>query len=221
MSTAQVIVSEAFERQNLAAVTNFATSQEFPYSIALRLLNRTIKQMNRMGNFIFTETETALTYGVSTYTYDCSDNNIDPKRIKYIRKEATNSWGNLKQYNWQDFKKAFRLAALQTAEPTAWTKFNDTIELNTQPDANYNIRVTHYRDMPVITALTDSQATGAILVPVNDEDILIDGVESFLCEAIGTLDWVGKRTLWEQSLKRFLADDERDVGIPLQLPRMF
>lgn len=223
MSTALEIINTAYRRQNVEELSSFSTSQEFPQNLGLDLLNRVIRQLNRrpVGNFIFTETETALAYSGGTYTYSCLSNGIDPKRIRYIRKESTNHWGFLKQYNRPDFKTVFRLASVQTAEPTAWTKFNDTIELNTIPDADYSIKVTHFKDMPVCSLVTDSQTTGVILIPEKDEDILTDGVEAYLCEAMGKSDWTAKLQRWEQIVSRFVVDDVKDAGMPTQMPAMF
>jgi len=221
MSTALEIVNEAYQRQNMDALASFSTSQEFPGNIGLRLLNRVIRELNRLGNFAFTETETSLAYSAGVNTYSLSTFEIDPKRIRYIRKELTSHWGDLQQYNRQEFKKTYRMSAIQTTEPTGWMKFNDTLELNTIPDQDYDIRVTHFKDMPLCTATTDSQTTGVILVPEKDEDILVDGVEAYLCEAIGKADWTTKLQRWEQNVSRFIVDDLKDVGLPLQLPALF
>ena len=216
MSTALQIVTEAYRKHNLDEVTSFSTSQEFPFNIALNTINDVIRYANRLGSYWFTETKTSLTYGVSTYTYSFNTLGVDPKRIKFIRKEATDKWGELKEVNHREFLKLYRRQALVTTEPTAWTKFGDTLELNTQPDQDYSIKVYHFKDMPVVSATTDT-----FLVPERDEDILIESCYLMLGAKIGK--W--KRAEAEAEIRflfgPFLADLKQDSGMPTQFPAAF
>jgi len=215
-STAVQIITEAYRKHNLDEVTTFSTSLEFPYKIAKDVLNEVIGLANRLGTFGFTETKTALTYGVATYTYSFNTLAIDPKRVIYIRREATNYWGDLDQINNRDFKRTYRSAALLTAMPGAWSKFGDTLELSTQPDQDYSLNVYHYKDMPKIAATTDT-----FLVPERDEDILIQSCYLVLGYYIGRWSFPEAEAGIKMLFSPFLVDLRRDSGIAHQLPANF
>jgi len=215
-STAVQIITEAYRNHNLDEVTTFSTTLEFPYKIALNVLNATVREINRMGNLWFMETKTALTYSNGVNTYSFSSLSVDPKRIIRLRREATNYWGEMKQYNYRQFQQLFQMAATATAEPNAWTKFNDTLTLNTIPDQDYTLELYHFKDMPLISATSDT-----FLVPERDEDILIDCCYQWLGYKMGRWD-IGTAIQAIKILAQpFLAQMEEDAGMPQQMPAAF
>lgn len=215
-SQALAIVTEAYRKHNLDEVTSFSTTQDFPFNLAISTINDVIRYANRMGPFYFTETKTALSYSVGVYTYDMVSLNINPRQIKFIRKEATDHWGELKAFNHRDFMERFRRAAVQTQEPTGWTRFANTLELNSIPDANYSIYCYHFRDMPTITATTDT-----FLVPESDEDILIESCYQILGARIGRWEMPQAEVEIRNLFTPFISDVKQDTAMPTQMPAMF
>lgn len=215
-STALQIVTEAYRHQNLDEVTSFSTSQEYPYNIAKDIINQVIREMNRLGSYWFTETKTALAYSGGVYQYSFNTLAVDPKKVIRIRREATNYIGDLKQYNWYHFQRLFRSAAVTTAQPEGFSKFGDSLELSTIPGQDYSIYVYHFKDMPLITATSDT-----FLVPERDEDVLIDACYQLLGYKMGR--WGLEAALQAIALKvsPLLADMKQDAGIPLQMPAAF
>jgi hypothetical protein len=215
-SSALQIVTEAYRHHNLDEVTSFSTAQEFPYNIAKDILNQVIREMNRLGSYWFCETKTALPYSVGVYQYSFNTLAIDPKRVIRIRKEATDKWGNLKQSSWYHFQRLYRSTSVQTAEPTAFSKFGDALELNVIPDQDYSLYVYHFKDMPLISATSDT-----FLLPERDEDILIDACYQILGYKLGR--WGLEAALQAIALKviPLLADNQQDVGMPYQMPAAF
>lgn len=215
-STAIQIITEAYRKHNLDEVASFSTSQEYPFNIAEDVLNDVIRFANRLGSYWFTETKTALAYSGGTYTYSFNTLAVDPKRIRYIWKEATNYWGELEQKNKRDFMNLYRRAAVQTTNPTAWTKYGDTLELNTIPDQDYSLYVYHFKDMPVVSATSDT-----FLIPERDEDILIQSCYHKLAAYIGKITHDQAEGQIKFLFMPFLADMKQDSGRPLQLPASF
>jgi hypothetical protein len=215
-STAVQIVNAALRQCNLDEVASFSTSQEFPKNIALDVLNTVIREMNRWGSYWFQETETNLTYAVSTYTYSLTTLGIDPKRIVSIRKTLTNYYGFLSQYNNPHFIKQFRFADIQTAEPVAFTKYGDTLELNCIPDKDYSLKVKHFKDIPMVSATTTT-----FNIPEADEDVFIEGCIAYFQKAIGKGDYSVAYQLFEKKAKNLLADLKEDAGLPAQMPASF
>lgn len=215
-STAVEIVAKAYRNHNLDSVTSFSTSLEFPYNIALDLINDVISEMNRAGSYWFTETSTALTYSSGVYQYSFATLEIDPKRVIRIRKELADHWGDLKQYNWYDFQRWYRTATIPTAEPTAFSKFGYSLELNVKPDQDYTLKVYHYKDMPLIETTTDT-----FLVPERDEDVLYYCCYQLLGYRTGR--WTLEEALRAMRIKinPLLADMKQDAGMPLQMPAAF
>lgn len=217
-STAVQIIAQAYRQHNLTEPSSFSTSQEFPLNIAIDVLNKVVREMNRMGNLWFTETATVLTYGAGVYTYDLSSGSylIDPRRIRFIRKEASNHQGELIQYNERDFLFKFRGSTIQTAEPTAWKKYANTLELDNKPDQDYTITVYHYKDLPAVTATSDT-----FLVPERDEDILIENCVEWLAYRIGKQDKQTALLNIRANTNPFLVQAKTDSGMPKQMPRAF
>lgn len=215
-STALQIITEAYRAHNLSEVTTFSTSLEFPYRIAKDILNDVIRQLNRQGNYWFTETKTALTYGVGTYQYSFNTLAVDPKRVIRVRKELADHYGDLNQVNWETFQRLYRSSATQTTEPTAWSKYGDTLELNNIPDQSYTLYVYHFKDMPKVTATSDT-----FLVPEQDEDILIDCCFQMLGYKLGKWDLGTAIQAMRLRIEPLLADMKQDAGLPLQMPAAF
>lgn len=215
MSNALQVITEAFKRHNLDAVTSFSMT-EFPHSVALNILNDVIRKMNRLGNLWFTETKTALSYSGGVYQYSFTSLAVDPMRIINVRREATDYWGELDQYNYRDFQRQWRSSSMITAKPTAWSKFGTNLELNTIPDQDYTLYLYHYKDMPVVTTTTDT-----FLIPERDEDILIDNCYQMIGAETGRWDKATALTLIEANTKPFLVTIRSDAGLPAQMPAMF
>lgn len=217
MSTAIQIIAEAYRQLNLTEPASFSSSSEFPLNVAKDILNKTIREMNRLGNLWFMETSTSLPYGVGVYTYDLTALGIDPKRIAYIRRDTQDNRGELKQYQSRNFNKLFRgYSTLNTTAPTVWMKYNNTLELNAIPDQDYSLTVYHFRDMPLITATSDP-----VLVPERDEDILIDACTEWLKVRIGQQDSSSALINTKIKLAPFLVQIESDAGLPNQMPAAF
>jgi hypothetical protein len=63
MTTAIGIVDAAYRQANMDQVpSSFSTTQEFPYNIALDILNTTLQEVNRASRFWFEESSQVLTY---------------------------------------------------------------------------------------------------------------------------------------------------------------
>jgi hypothetical protein len=217
MATAVQIIAEAYRQLNEREPTSFSTTAEFPLNIAKDILNKAIREMNRLGNLWFMETSTPLTYGVGVYQYDLTALNIDPKRIAYIRRDSDDNRGELKQYQSRNFLKAFRGPnTITSTAPTAWTKYNSTLELNVIPDRDYELKVYHFRDMPLVATTTDT-----FLIPERDEDVLTDICMEWLKVRIGQQDTQTALVNTKVKVSPFLVQIESDAGLPLQMPAAF
>lgn len=215
-STAIQLVTEAYRKHNLDEVSSFSTSLTFPYNLAQNVLNDTLREIDRIGNLTFMETSTALSYSAGVYTYAMSTLLIDPVRIKYIRKEATNYWGELQQFQERQFKKRYRMAAVATAQPSAWTKYGDTIELDAKPDQDYTITVYHYKSLQLVTATSDT-----FTMPSLGEDIIVSGCYQLLGAYIGKWDDLTALAKLKQIAQPFLVETKGDAGLPRQMPAGF
>ncbi len=215
-STAIEIVNEAYRKHNLDEVSSFSTTQEFPGNIAKDTINDVIRFANKTGPYWFTETRTSIPYSVGVYTYSLSTLQLNPREIRYLRKEAVDHYGELEAVNHREFLARWRRDAIQTAEPTAWTRFGNTLELNTIPNQNYSLYAYHYADMPVVSATTDT-----FLIPIADEDVLIESVHLFLGARIGK--WSKEQA--EGGIQRlfapFIAEAMKDQAMPVQMPAAF
>lgn len=215
-STAIDIVTEAYRHHNLNEVTVFSSSLEFPYNIAKDIINTVIREMNRLGAYWFTETQTSLTYGVGVYQYSLSALEIDPGKILRIRKEATDKWGELTPWNWADFQRQYRRSAMTTAEPTAFSHFGNTLELNTIPDQDYSLVLYHLKDMPLVVDATD-----LFMIPERDEDVLIDACFQMLGYKIGRWDYGTALNAMAVKVSPLLADMKKSRSMPTQMPAAF
>lgn len=217
-STALQIVAQAYRQHNLTEPTSFASGQEFPLNIALDVLNKVIREMNRLGNLFFMESTIQLLFSVGVNTYDLSTSSylVDPKRIRYIRKELANHQQELTEYNKRDFLFRYRRSALQTVEPTAFTKYGNVLELDTIPDQDYQITVYHFKEMPLVVNTTDT-----FLIPERDEDVLIDACANWLAAKIGKMDDGSAMQLIRASITPFLVQIKSDAGMAKQMPAAF
>lgn len=217
MSTALDICASAYRLANLdQTLTSFSTTQEFPYNCALDLLNGVLSEMNRLGSYWFTKTATALPYTEGVYQYDLGTLAIDPQRIDRVRRTASNYQGDLTQMHWMAFQRHYRSSSLQTTLPTRFSKYNDTLELNTIPDQDYSLVVYHFKDMPLVTTTTDT-----LLVPENDEDVVRDGVLAYLYQRMGYPAFDSAYQLWLGKVNKLLGDQKEDAGLPRQMPAAF
>lgn len=217
-STALQLVASAYKQANMdQTVTSFSMS-DFPYSIAKDLLNTVISEMNREGHYWFTETSASLTYsaGVYQYAYSTIGSGLDPKGILRIRKEATDHQGELIQLNWRHFQQRFRRSAIETREPRYWSKYGNQIELDAKPDQDYELKIYYLRDMPMITATTDT-----LLCQETDEDVFREGVYAYLLNRLGRADWDDAYQFYWKKALSLLADMKQDVGTPRQFPAAF
>jgi hypothetical protein len=216
MSTALQIVTEAYRHHNLNEVTSFATTQEFPYNIAMDILNQVLREMNRLGSYWFCETKTALPYSGGVYQYSFTTLAIDPKRVMRIQMEAANFKGELTECNWRDFMRLYRGSAVQTGMPAVWSKFGSTLELSLIPDQDYSLYAYHFKDMPLVSATTDT-----MLVPERDEDVLIDSCYQILGYKIGKWDLGTAFAAIAAKVSPLLANMKQDSGMPVQMPAAF
>lgn len=221
MSTAIELLKTAYRDHNLDEPTTFSTTAEFPYNIAKDLINEVVSEFNRLGNFWFAKTKTQLTYSPSTYTYDLSSLDINPTRIEYIRRESSTSPGELIQYEYRSFQRRYRTSTVPSGMPSAFAIFNASLELNTSPDGDYSIYCYHFKDMPAITATTDSQSGGQILVPTEYEDLISRSCYFLLGYKIGKWSQEQAYQDLEMKAKPFLVASKSNAGLPQRLPAAF
>lgn len=217
MSTAIAICADAFRQANLdQELIGFSGNQEFPYNIALSLINNVIQEMNRMGNYWFTETVTDLPDTPGATAFDLNALGVDPKRIIRLRREALPYAGELVQRNWRDFQQAHRSAAIATGTPQYFAKFSGQLHLDVIPDRNYQIKIYHFQDIPLVSEPGDT-----LPVPAGDEDVLRDGVYAYLCQRLGRADYAQAQAIYLAKIRTLLAAMKTDAGIPNQMPANF
>lgn len=215
-STAVQIISQAYRRHNLNEVTTFSTTQEFPYKLALDVLNETIRRLNRLGDFRFSEAKTAIPYTPATATYSFATLGIDSNRIRVLRKELADHQQDLKQVSWHDFQRRYRTSPIQTAEPNTWAKYGDSLTLASYPDQDYQIYAYHYRNIALVTAPTDT-----FIIPEQDEDMLIDACYQILGHYTGRWDFGTALAAIVALANPFLVEENKDTGLPRQMPAAF
>lgn len=217
-STALEICQRAYRKAMVGQpLTTFGTNQNEPYNFALDLLNDVINEINRQGELWFLLTKTTLTY-VATNTnhvYDLGALNIDPRRIKRIAR-TLDQQGRVRPMNWPVFNEMYRRNALVNGTPVAYSVFNDTLEFNTSHDKDYGLVIEHYKDMPRVTATTDT-----LLVPERDEDVLEDGVLALLKQRIAMPDADTTYLLYQKKLDRLVYDSKRNNGNYFVRPARF
>lgn len=214
--TALELAADVYKQANLDQTLSSFSMTEFPYNVALSLLNETLCDLNRQSRYWFAETSTTLTYSPGVYTYSLTTLNIDPKGILRIVREASGFQGELTQINEYEFWKRYRQSSIITDMPQYWRKYGSTIELNSIPDQNYSLRVYYLQDLPLIASTTDT-----FLVPDTDSDILKDGLYAYLLQRIGRPDWQIAYQAWVLKVKSLTAGQKQDVGIARQMPAAF
>lgn len=221
MSTAIQLLAHAYRDHSLDIPSTYDTTLEYPMNLAQGIMNEVILDLNKMGNFWFNRTKTSLTYSGGTYTYSFTTIGVNPARIEYVRKEATNYWGELKPYEYRQFLEQFRMSAVVTTQPQYYSKFNDTLELDSIPDQDYSIKVYHFKDMPQTTLTTDSYSTGVLLIPTEYEDLYRIGCYLYLGYKIGKWPYDEAYLGLKVKAQPFLVVTTNDSAIPQQFPAAF
>jgi len=219
-SDAVTICAEAFRQsQVIPDLTSFSLTQVFPFNNALGFIRDVVRDMNRRGDYWSMETSSLLAFSAGTFQYTMSAETpaIDPKKITQVRLELSDEQGQLDAFEYHSFRDAFRKSAILTTKPTAWTKYGDTLELNTKPDKDYTITVYHIQKIPLPS--TTASTFGAW--PEDDEDVLISGVKYRLLKAIGSPEWDETFQLYEERLKELLGDMKQDHALPNVMPSLF
>jgi hypothetical protein len=215
MINALSICQSAYRQANIdQTLSDFSITQDFPYNIALDLLNTVIQDVNRQGNFWFTQASTVI--APVSASLDLSPFNIDPKKVIRVRREISNDQGELIPVNWRTFQHNFRQGSIPTSRPTIWSRFNQTIQLNVIPDKNYQLTVYYYQDIPLVSQTTDN-----IVFPLSDSDVLREGVYAYLLLRLGRSDFGTAYQLYQSKLKTLLANQKQDTSLPNQLPANF
>jgi len=215
MTTALGICQAAYRQVNLdQTLSSFSNSQEFPYNIALDLINTVIQEMNRMGRYWFAETSLALTYTLGINTYNLGS--IDPKDVTRIRREAENYQGELQELNYRAFQRKFENNIPPIQMPKRWSKFNNTLFFDSIPDQDYTITLYYFEDIPQVVNTTDT-----LIIPFKDEDVIREGVYAYLCERIGRPDFGEAYQNYLNKISKLLADMKKDTGLPQQWPGAF
>lgn len=218
MSTALQICANAYRQANQdQTLSSFSTSQEFPYNIAMDLLNEVVAELNRYGDLWFMQTETDLTYGSGVYAWDLSTINVDPRRVFRVRITANNQYGEIYPVNWRTFEQLYRRAAsVTTAVPTKYAIFNDTLETNTIQDQDYGLKVQHFKDIPPVTATSDT-----FNIPEADEDVLRQGVYALLIQRVGRPDFATAWQMFQNTAGKMRADVKKSSSLPSVMPAAF
>lgn len=221
MSDAITLLGKAYRDHNLEPPTAFDETQEFPYNIAQQLINEVVMDLNKLGNFWFSETATALAYSDGVYQYDLTALGVNPRRIAYIRRDSTTTPGELVQLPYRSFQRTYRSAPVATGTPFNYAIFRDQLEFDYSPDADYTINVYHYKDMPAITATTDSQDGGEVLIPTEYEDLLSVGCYQYLGAKIGRWPYENALSVLLAKAQPFMVVARNDSGMAQQFPAAF
>lgn len=217
-NTALTIAAEAYRQCNLdSELTSFSTTQEWPYKTALTYINDIISEMNRMGNLYFTETETALAYSPSTSSWDLSALNVDPRRVFRVRRTLTNYEGDLESINYQTFQRRYRTNGTGTNNaPQRYSRYANTLYTDVAPDQDYSLKVYHFRDMPAVTTTSDT-----LLLPERDEDVLRQGIKSYVLRDMGRDDWQAQYQIFVSKVSSMLVAMKNDSALPTRMPAAF
>ena len=222
MSTALQIAADAYNDAGTDQTLTSFTMSEWPYSIALNVINTAIGDMNREGSYSFGEASQLLTYtpGNSSYNLNTvASYVIEPRRIMRVRRELTNYAGELKEYNYRDFQRYFRNTSLITQKPVAWSKYSGILYLNSIPDQDYNLTIYYYQQIqPIVVGVNDNQDT---IIPEYHEDVLRDLMKAQLLKEMGRPDFSNQYTLAMKKVAELVARSNEDTGIPSVMPRAF
>jgi len=221
-STALQIAAAAYNDARMDQTLTSFSMTEWPYSIALDVINSAIADMNRAGSYSFAESNQALTYspGLSTYNLNTvASSVIEPRRIMRVRRELASNAGELSEYNFRDFQKRFLSVTQPTAQPTAWGKYGQTLYLNTIPDKDYTLTIYYYQQIqPIVIGSNDNQAT---IIPSYHEDVLRDLTKAILLKEVERGDFANQYTLAIKKVQALVARSNEDGGLPQNFPRAF
>lgn len=215
-STALQICANAYRQANMdTELASFSTSQEYPYNIAIDLLNEVVADMNRAGDLWFMETETSLAWGALAGSYDCTALGIDPKRIKVIRRTDENV-GDLKPLPWRKFQRLFRSSTIETNTPYYWSQYAGVIYINCYADLDYGLTVSHLKDFEPVDATSDT-----FTWPQVDEDVIRAGVYAYLLQRLGRGDFEQAYQIYKMKMDALKIDTKTDRSIPRVMPAAF
>jgi hypothetical protein len=219
MATALEVCQSAYRQLNLDQVlVSFSTSQAFPYSVALDILQQTIRKLNRLNihqHMVITQYVPASGRGVfSIYEFSPV---LNPRSISKIRLEAPGTQhSELTLLPYEDFLALYSDHESKTGKPKAWTYFGANWATDVINDADYGLVVYYQQQLPV------PMSEGEILAwPDADMDILIDGVVAHLSLKIQRDDGASLLGLWQQSVTKYFSNQYKNRGLPLQMPRRF
>lgn len=216
MATALQICAAAFNEANLDQDLTSFSMADFPYTTALDLLNKVIREMNREGRYWFTETATSLPYTPGVYQYNMTTLGIDPKSITRVGKVNTQGIQDLTPLNYPEMQRRYPFTSIQTVQPQFYSRYNNILYLNSIPDQDYQITAYHFRDMPLVTSESES-----LLCPEADEDVFQDGVYAYLMNRLGRENWQPAWAAYMQKVKSMVVKLENDLAMPTQMPAAF
>lgn len=212
--TALAIASEAYRTASMdQPLEGFTPSADFPYNIALELLNKVLAEINRKGPLWFMAERTPLPYQ-SGPGYDLTALGVDQRRIVSLNRTANNQGALLKQLEWNGFYRQYRTQQQAFGQPVAWAKFNGVLELNCAPDRDYALELTHYKPLPRV-AVPDE----VLPIPDHHIDVVVQGVYAYLLDRLGRQDATMAMTEYREGINEMLADVKSDAGLPRAMPR--
>lgn len=217
MATALDICAAAYRRANLDQPLSSWFQQDFPFNVARDIMNLVIQEMNSKGHYWFTETYSSLMYTPGVNEWSFTSFQSDPKGILRIRKELPGYKGELIESNFRNFQQRWRVdSTIASGEPRYWSKFGNSFQLDTIPDKDYNLVVYHLRDMPDIVENVD-----ALLCQDADNHVFQEGCYAYLLKTLQRPDWDSAYAAYISKVNNILAEMNKDVGIPRQMPAMF
>lgn len=207
-STALEICQRAYRKAQVGQLTTFGTNQNEPFNMALDLLNDVIMDINREGELWFLLASTPLTYADNdtNYRYDLGTLLIDPRRIRRIIRTLDRN-GPVKAMNWPVFWEQYRRGEIQEATPAAYSVFGKTLEFDNKHDKDYGLVVEHYKDIPRVTAASDT-----LPLPERDEDVLEDGILAHLKLKLSMPDGETAYALYTKKISRLVYDTKKNSG---------
>lgn len=223
VSTALQVAAGAFLDAGTGQdLTAFDMTTEFPFCLALNCINSAISALNLMGSYSFAETTLILPYSVGVSSYNLNTVGptvIEPRRIMRLRRELVGLAGELVEYNYRDFQKRFRAAALQTQQPRTWAKYAGILYLDSIPDKDYTHTLYYYQHIePIVVGVNDNLPT---IIPEHHIDILRDMTNANLLKEMGRPDFANQYTLAKVKASALLARSNQDSGMLTQMPRSF
>jgi len=215
--TAIEVCASAYRQAQLdQTLTSFSTTQEWPYNIALDLLNTVIREMNLKGHFWFSEVATALTYSSESNTWNLSSLGIDHQSVTRVRRTLTGYEGELERMNYRKFQQLYQNAPTSTQEPVAYTVYNATLYTSSIPDQDYGLMAYNYQNLPLLVNPSDN-----FTIPDEYLDVVQEGVYAYLLQRAGIGDFGSAYQLYQAKLMQILKYLKRNTGTALQMPAAF